>query len=87
MSKIELGVTAKDKITGFEGVVTGHARYLTGCDQYVLNPAGLDKDGKLKESHWFDENRLELVKGKKKITIDTDKVRGGPQRDCPGKQA
>ncbi|EPN30018.1 hypothetical protein A245_46208, partial [Pseudomonas syringae pv. actinidiae ICMP 19096] len=36
---IELGKKARDKISGFEGVITGRAQYLTGCDQYVLSPA------------------------------------------------
>ena len=36
--KVKLGATAQDKATGFEGTVMGHARYLTGCDQYCLQP-------------------------------------------------
>lgn len=27
-----LGKEAKDQITGFTGIVIGHARYITGCD-------------------------------------------------------
>lgn len=34
--KFELGATLKDKITGFEGIATGVASYITGCDQYVI---------------------------------------------------
>lgn len=43
-----LGKTLRDRITGFSGICTGHARYLTGCDQYLLNPKA--QDGKLVES-------------------------------------
>lgn len=50
---IELGLKARDKITGFEGVITGRAQYLTGCDQYVLVPPV--KDGQVQKSEWFDE--------------------------------
>lgn len=31
---IILGRKVRDKVTGFEGIVTGRATYLTGCDQY-----------------------------------------------------
>lgn len=52
-------VVAKDKITGFRGVVTGHADYITGCDQYLIQPGV--KDGEWKEARWLDEGRLEVV--------------------------
>ena len=55
----ELGVKAKDKLTGFEGVIVGRAQYLTGCTQYCLTPPA--KDGELRDSHWFDEARLVLL--------------------------
>jgi len=59
--KLKLGVVARDKATGFEGTVMGHAKYLTGCDQYCLQPK-VEKSGELPSSHWFDEGRLEVVK-------------------------
>lgn len=56
---IELGVEAKDKITGFSGIITGFTRFLTGCDQYCLvSPA---KDGKTGEAAWFDQGRVEVI--------------------------
>ena len=36
--KLEHGQLAQDKITGFTGMVTGHSDYMTGCDQYLLQP-------------------------------------------------
>jgi len=50
------GQTATDKITGFTGIVTGHSDYITGCDQYLLQPEC--KDGAWVEPRWFDEGRL-----------------------------
>lgn len=58
---IELGSKARDIITGFEGIVGGHCRHLTGCDQYSLTPMGLKDDGGMKEGAWFDEQRLEVL--------------------------
>lgn len=56
-----LGQTAKDTITGFEGVITARAEYITGCTQMLLQPA-LDKDGKFTEARWFDEDRITVTK-------------------------
>ena len=54
---IELGKTYYDKVTKFKGVATGHVKYITGCNQVLLNPE-VDKDGKLRDAGWFDEQRL-----------------------------
>lgn len=55
-----LGKKAKDKITGFEGILTAKCSYLTGCDQYGITPP-VDKDGKRQEVQWFDEGRIEVI--------------------------
>lgn len=79
---IELGQKAKDKITGFEGIITGRASYLYGCDQYVLAPPA-DKDGKIADSHWFDEGRIEITgPGVAAADVQVEKP-GGPNRDAP----
>ena len=67
----------RDRITGFEGVCTGICRYVSGCDQVLLQPIGLDKDGKRKESIWIDDERLIDVDAKVKVARTSR--RGGPQ--------
>ena len=57
---ITLGKTYKDKITGFQGVATGHCQYITGCNQ-VLLASRVKDDGSKGESSWFDEQRLDDV--------------------------
>ncbi len=79
---LELGSTAKDLITSVQGVVIGKCSYLTGCDQYLIQP--IDKEKKKKpEGLWFDSNRLVKV-GKKQIHIDTS-VDNGPDLQAPTK--
>lgn len=56
----KFGKEAKDKITGFKGIITGRCDYLYGCRQYELNPK-LDKDGKKQSTEWFDEGRIEII--------------------------
>lgn len=56
---IELGKKAKDRITGFEGIVTGRCQYLTSNDQYSLTPKAAA--GVLGKAEWFDEGRLEVT--------------------------
>jgi len=76
---IKLGQKAKDKITGFEGILTSRHQYITGCDQYSLAPEGLDDDNKLKEIYSFDEGRIEIIGcGINPETVKTKKA-GGPQ--------
>ena len=58
--KNPLGKLARDKITGFEGIVTCHAKHLYGCDSYGLTPE-IDNDGKLRDTCWFDEGRIEIT--------------------------
>lgn len=54
---LELGMKARDKITGFEGVVTAIAQYL-GEETRFLVEARV-KDGKTSE-RWFCSSRLEI---------------------------
>jgi len=60
-----------DELTGFKGVVTGHADYVTGCDQYLVQPPS--KDGEWKEPKWFDEKRLGILEASQQVVIDEDK--------------
>jgi hypothetical protein len=55
---INLGMTYKDRITGFTGVATGFVRYITGCNQVLLAPRCSD-DGALRDSQWFDQQRVD----------------------------
>ena len=55
-----LGHKCKDKITGFSGVVTAVNYDVNGCIQALINP-GVDKEGKLRDCHWFDVTRIEIT--------------------------
>ena len=83
---IELGVIARDKITGFGGIVTGRAEYLTGCVQYMVTPP-VKKDGSYAESGWLDEDRLEVICNNK-FVLTPDKAgkpNDGPMEPPPAK--
>lgn len=54
---MQLGDTVKHKITGFEGVTTGRAEYLTGCTQWLVTSRTLKPDGD-SQSQWLDEIML-----------------------------
>lgn len=56
----ELGKRAKDKITGFAGILTARCEFLTGCNRYCIQPTEL-KDGKPIDSIYFDESQIEIV--------------------------
>lgn len=78
---IELGQEGRDKITGFEGVITARLTFLFGCDQYCLTPKA--SNGELKDGIYFDEGRIEITgKGVKAEDVQVEK-KGGTQRDLP----
>lgn len=78
---IELGKEGKDKVTGFTGIITSRAQYLTGCDQYNLVPPV--KDGKLEPAQWFDEGRIEIIGNGISAADVVGTKPGGPQREGP----
>jgi hypothetical protein len=64
-----LGLTVKDTITGFTGVVSGYVRYLSGCNQALVVPR-VGKDNKPVDPMWLDEQRLEVNPKVKPIVLD-----------------
>jgi hypothetical protein len=82
-----LGKQVRDKITGFEGICTGRAEYLYGCTQFSIVPKAKMEEGKLGETYWFDEGRVEVTgEGIKAEQVTAEKP-GGPNRDAPGQSA
>lgn len=57
--KYNLGQKAKDKVTGYTGVINAVARYINGCNKYSVQ-APVDKDMKMPDSFWFDELSIEV---------------------------
>jgi hypothetical protein len=78
---IRLGQEAKDKITGFKGILTAKVDYLFGCTQYGIAPES--KDGKVQDTAYFDEGRIEITgPGITAEEVQAEKP-GGINRDCP----
>lgn len=78
--EICIGVKVRDRITGFEGIVTGHVRYLTGCDQFLVQPP-VKEGNDFVEARWFDVNRLDVIEADV-VRIDTVKA-AGPDVPAP----
>jgi len=76
-----LGKLGRDKVTGFEGIIIGKVTYLYGCNQYGLAPKA--KNGKVEDSSWFDEGRIEIVgEGIRPSEVRSDK-NGGENSTAP----
>lgn len=56
-----LGQEVKDRVTGYDGVVTHVGFDLYGCIQAIVNKPGVDNNGELNKGVWFDVNRLEVI--------------------------
>jgi hypothetical protein len=82
--RIAIGQVARDKVTGFEGRITGKASYITGCDQYLLAPKVTDK-GDMKRGEWFDEHRLEVIDAQVMELVASLPERGGADTPAPAK--
>ncbi len=76
--KFELGVTLKHLIHGYEGVAVARAQHITGCNQYMVQPPGLTKDGKLHDVYWLDEHALQQTAKKKLVLTAPAEKPGGP---------
>ena len=75
--KIALGQLARDKVSGFEGVVYGITTWMNGCRRIGLKSQNL-KDGKPLDVEWFDEDDVVVVKKK---FDEKGKRTGGPMPD------
>lgn len=61
--KIELGDEAKDKITGYSGIVVAITEWLHACRRITIQPKEM-KDGQPAGNYTFDEPQVELVQKK-----------------------
>lgn len=76
-----LGKRAKDKITGFEGIIVARLFYIFGCGQYGIAPEA--KDGKVNDTAYFDEGRVEVTgDGIDPASVQAENP-GGVNRDAP----
>jgi len=73
---VNLGDKARDKITGFCGIVIAITDWLNGCRRVTVQPQEL-KDGRPIESVTFDVEQLEIVA--EQAAEESSKT-GGP---CP----
>jgi len=76
-----LGYRAKDKVTGFVGVVDSVCFDLYGCIQVSLKPP-MNNQGEVRSGYWFDINRIQLLS--KKSVIEVPNFEEGYQAE--GKQ-
>ena len=78
---IELGDVAKDKISGFEGVVVAITEWLHACKRVTLQPEDINpKTGQPVDNFTFDMPQLEMVNkgGYGKQEISEGEKTGGP---------
>jgi len=66
-TEIELGMEAKDTITGFSGLVIGKYEYLYGCTHFLIQPK-VDKKGKLAKGQNLEEPQL-TVSNPEKVSL------------------
>ena len=75
--KYPLGVMARDRFTGFTGLIVARCQWITNCNTYALKPREL-KDGQPADRVWFDEPEIEVTSEQEEMTPQQDN--GGPER-------
>ena len=56
----KLGNKVKCKVTGFTGIAVTKCIFLNGCIQFAIQ-AKVNKDGKIPDEKWIDEQQLEYI--------------------------
>lgn len=90
MHTVNLGDKVRDRVTGLEGIAVARTQWLNGCVRIAIQPAKLDKDGKVQESTYVDEPQIEILK-RSAITVEistprpvlTERGRTGGPLDLP----
>ena len=79
--RFEHGQTVRDIVTRYQGVVTGRADYITGCNQYAVTPRLKSSASAHKEveGRWFDEDRLTPLRIGRVAVPQRGATTGGPQ--------
>lgn len=78
-----LGQAARDKLTGFEGIIVAKVHYLNGCIRCGLQAKSLENDKPI-DLEYFDENQLETAEGgvdPKQFSMSNEP--GGPHTNPP----
>lgn len=73
--RVKLGVKAKDRITGFEGIVICVSEWLNGCLRITIQPQAMH-EGKPVDNQTFDAEQVEAVEVETGFTQMTPS--GGP---------
>lgn len=79
---MNIGDKVRDRITEFEGVVTGICNYISGCQQVLVAPKS--EKGNFKESQWFDSDRCEVIESEVfPSSLVSHPARPGADRQAP----
>lgn len=69
--KFRNGDPVTEKITGFSGIITGTAFYLTGCTQHLVTAPS--EGNKEPIALWYDEGRLKLIEDQSPVLEESVK--------------
>lgn len=80
--EIKLGQRVRDVISGFSGTVTGTVRYITGCNQVLVQPPA-KPDGASVDSAWVDVSRIEVIEEPSAELLTRFATALGPDKAAP----
>ena len=77
--RYDLGAKAKDRVTGYTGIIVARMEWLYGCRRYAIQSQEM-KDGKPVDALYFDEDAVVILEEAPPREVAN---RGGPQNDPP----
>jgi len=60
MGPLLLGYWAKDKVTGYRGIIISHCAHQYNCDRVMIMPRDLKEDGTTHDGMWFDLPQVDV---------------------------
>ncbi len=82
--QLKLGDAAKDRVSGFSGIITGESKYLYGCEYFEIT-SKKRHDEKPIEGQWFDTQRVVAVsKRAPRLIPERGWATGGPSSGSHG---
>lgn len=77
-----IGLPGTDSLTGFKGTITGHVRFISGCNQLLLTPT-VTADGSIRSPEWFDEQRVAVGDADQRVVLDNAATPGHDRMPTP----
>ena len=80
-SEVPLGARAKDRISGYKGIINSHTEWLNGCRRIGLASTSLKEDGTTRDDLVIDIEQVEVLELGVRSPKPPERQTNGPMPD------